>query len=104
MHVTGDPGHVQDYRCLTTCQKQLRQNEPDGQVDIPTWVEVCVMWEPGHLQGRKTFHRLSKTIQSGRCFYQGGGLCDGGSQTCVGTTDVSPTVKNKADRMNQLVR
>ena len=31
-------------------------------------------------------------------------MCDGGSQTQVGTTDVSPPVKNNTDRMNQLVR
>ena len=45
-----------DHRCLTACQKQHRQNEPAGQVDIPTRVEV---------------------------------LCDGGSRTDVGTTDIS---------------
>ena len=27
-----------------------------------------------------------------------------GSRTCVGTTDISPPVKNNTDRMNQLVR
>ena len=27
---------------LTTCQKQHRQNEPAGQVDIPTRVEIHV--------------------------------------------------------------
>ena len=59
-----------DHTCLTTCQKQHRQNVPAGQIDVPTWVEVCVM----------------------------------GSRTCVGTTDVSPPVKNNTDRMNQLVR
>ena len=37
-----------DHRCLTTCQKQHRQNELDGQVDIPTRVEVRVMGDPGH--------------------------------------------------------
>ena len=35
-----------DHRCLTTCQKQHRQNEPAGQVDVPTRVEVCVMGDP----------------------------------------------------------
>ena len=25
-----------DHRCLTTCQKQHRQDEPAGQVDVPT--------------------------------------------------------------------
>ena len=65
-----------DHRCLTACQKQHRQNElasqgdiptrmdvpvmyhclskqhrqhePAGQVDIPTRVEVHVMGDPGH--------------------------------------------------------
>ena len=32
-----------DHRCLTACQKQHRQNEPAGQEDIPTRVEICVM-------------------------------------------------------------
>ena len=38
-----------DHRCLTACQKQHRQNELAGQVDIPTRVEVCVMGDPGHM-------------------------------------------------------
>ena len=52
---------------------------------------------------------LSKTAQtestswSGRCSYLIGGLCDGGSQTLAGTTNVSPPVKNNTDSMNQLV-
>ena len=47
-----------------------------------------------------TSRDLSETTQtewtswSGRHSYQGGGLCDGGSQP----------VKNNTDRMNQLVR
>ena len=32
-----------DHRCLTAGQKQDTQNEPAGQVDIPTRVEVHVM-------------------------------------------------------------
>ena len=36
-----------DHRCLTTSQKQHRQNEPAGQVDIPTRVEVHVTGDPG---------------------------------------------------------
>ena len=60
-----------DHRYLSICQKQHRQNEPAGQVDIPTRVEVHV---------------------------------DGGSWTCVGTTDVLLPVKNNTDRMNQLDR
>ena len=59
-----------DHRHPTACQKQYRQNVPAGQIDIPTWVEVCVMV----------------------------------SRTCVGTTDISPPVKNNTDRMNQIVR
>ena len=35
-----------EHRCLTTCQKQYRQNELAGQIDIPTCVEVCVMGDP----------------------------------------------------------
>ena len=31
-------------------------------------------------------------------------IVDLGSQTRVGTTDVSPPIKNNKDRMNQLVR
>ena len=34
---------------------------------------------------------------------RGGGPCDGGSHTCVGTTDVSPPVINNTDRMKWLV-
>ena len=32
-----------DHRCLSTCDKQHRQNEPAGKEDIPTGVEICVM-------------------------------------------------------------
>ena len=38
----GDPDTSRDHRRLTICQKQYRQNEPAGRVDIPTGVEVCV--------------------------------------------------------------
>ena len=31
-----------DHKLVTTCQKQHKQNEPAGQVDVPTRVEVCV--------------------------------------------------------------
>ena len=99
------PGHVLGPK---TCQKQHRQNEPAGQVDVPTWLEVCVTGDPRHLQGPQMSHRLSKTTQTvwtswlGRHCYWSGGLCDGGSGTHVGTTDVSPPVKNNTDRMNQL--
>ena len=49
-----------DHRCLTTCQKQHRQNEPAGQVDIPTRVEVHVTVDPGQMKGQQTYHDLSK--------------------------------------------
>ena len=32
-----------DHRCLSTCNKQQRQNEPAGKEDIPTGMEICVM-------------------------------------------------------------
>ena len=52
-----------DHRCLTACQKQHRQNEPAGQVDIPTILESscggsrtdvgttdpCEPGDPGHV-------------------------------------------------------
>ena len=38
-----------DHRCLTTCQKKHRQNEPAGLVDFPTGVEVLVIGDPGHM-------------------------------------------------------
>ena len=41
----GDPDTSRDLRRLTTCQKQYRQNEPAGRVDVPTGVEVCVTGE-----------------------------------------------------------
>ena len=49
-----------DHRCLTTCQKQHRQNEPAGQVDVPTRVEVHVTVDPGQMKGQQTYHDLSK--------------------------------------------
>ena len=49
-----------DRRCLTTSQKQHRQNEPAGQVDVPTRVEVSVMRDPGHVLEPQMSHRLSK--------------------------------------------
>ena len=99
-----------DHRHLTECQKQNRQNEPAGRVDVPTRVEVHVTGDFRHMWVPQMSHRLSKTTQtesiswSGRCFYQGGGSYDGGSQTCVGTRDVLRSVKNNTDRMTQLVR
>ena len=38
-----------EHRCLTICLKQYRQNEPAGLIDVPTWVEVCVMGDPRHV-------------------------------------------------------
>ena len=98
-----------DHRCLTTCQKQHRQNEAASQVHIPTRVEVRVIGDPGHMKGPQMSHHLSKTTQtegtswSGRHSYQGARPCDGGSWTHVRTTDVPPPGKNNTDRMNQLV-
>ena len=49
-----------DHRCLTTCQKEHRQNEPAGQLCVPISVEVCVMGDPGPLKGPQMSHDLSK--------------------------------------------
>ena len=38
-----------DHKHFTAYQKQYRQNEPAGQEDIPTGVEVCVMGDPIHI-------------------------------------------------------
>ena len=38
-----------DHRHLTASQIQYSQNEPAGQEDFPTGVEVCVMGDPRHL-------------------------------------------------------
>ena len=53
-----------DHRYLTAFQKQHRQNEPAGQVDISTGVEVHVTRDYIHIYGPQTFHRLSKTTQT----------------------------------------
>ena len=53
----GDPGQMcrsgQHRQTMVidipTCQKQHRQNEIAGQVDIPTRVKVLVMGDPGHV-------------------------------------------------------
>ena len=46
----GDPRHdVGTTDISLNCQKQHRQNEPAGQVDISTRVEVRVMGDPGHV-------------------------------------------------------
>ena len=97
-----------DQRCFTACQKKHRQNEPAGQEDVPIRVEVRVMGDPRHGHGPQMSHRLSKRTQTewtswlGRHCYWSGGQHEGGSRTCVGTTDVSPPIKNNTDRMNQL--
>ena len=57
----GDSDTCRDHRCLTACQKQYRQNESAGQVDVPTRVEGCVTGYPRHVEGPQTSHRLSKT-------------------------------------------
>ena len=38
-----------DHRRPMICQKQHRQNELAGQVDVPTRVKVRVMGDPGHV-------------------------------------------------------
>ena len=53
-----------DHRRLNACQKQHRDNEPAGQVDIPTRVEIRVTGDPGHVKGPQMSHRLSKTTQT----------------------------------------
>ena len=38
-----------DHTRLNACQKQHRENEPAGQVDVPTRVEIRVTGDPGHV-------------------------------------------------------
>ena len=38
-----------DHRHLNACQNQHGENEPAGQVDIPTRVEARGMGDPGHM-------------------------------------------------------
>ena len=45
----GDEDMHRDHRHFTAWQKKHRQNEPAGQVDFPTGVEVLVMGDPGHM-------------------------------------------------------
>ena len=47
--VMGNPDMCRDHRCLTACQKQHRQNESAGQVDVPTRLEVHVTGDPRHV-------------------------------------------------------
>ena len=42
----GNPDTCTDHKHFAACQKQHRQNEPAGQVDIPIKVEVRVMGIP----------------------------------------------------------
>ena len=46
------------------CETQHRQNEPAGQLDIPTRVEVCVMGDDGRLQGPETSNHMLKTTRT----------------------------------------
>ena len=96
-----------DHRCLTACQKQHRQNEPAGQVDIPTRVRgLCDIASRTLLRTTDPppVKNNTDTSRVGRHCYWNSGLHDGGSRTHVGTTDVSPPGKNNTDRTNQLVR
>ena len=74
----GSRRHVGTTDLSPPVKNQHRHNEPAGQVDILSRVEVHVM-----------SHCLSKTTQtestswSGRHSYQGRGLCDRGSGTSV---------------------
>ena len=45
----GIPDRCRDNRHLTNFQKQHRQNELVGQIDISTRVEVRVMGDPSHV-------------------------------------------------------
>ena len=38
-----------DHRRLNAYQKQHTENEPAGEVDIPTRVEIRVIGDPGHV-------------------------------------------------------
>ena len=73
-----------DHRHLTACQKQHRQNEPAGQVDIPTRLEVHVTGDPRHTKGVEV------------CVM-------GNLDTSRDHRHLTMPVKNNTDRMNQLV-
>ena len=53
-----------DHRCLNTSQKQHRQNEPAGQVDVTTRVEVNVMRDPGHVLDHRCLTPCQKITQT----------------------------------------
>ena len=38
-----------DHRCLTVCQIKRRENDPAGQVDVPTRVEIRVTGDCAHV-------------------------------------------------------
>ena len=61
-----------DHRCLTTCQKQHRQNEPAGQVDFPTRAEVHVTGIPDTCRD----HRCSTAWQKKHRQNEPAGLVD----------------------------
>ena len=95
-----------DHRCLTTCQKQQRQNEPAGQVDVPTRLgsmsrcisDTCrdnrclTACQKQHRQNELAGHADIPTRVEVHVMEHPGKV--------VGTTDVSPPVKNNTDRMN----
>ena len=56
----GIPDRCRDHRHLMMCQIQHRQNEPAGQVDVTSRVEVRVMRDPGHVLGPQMSHPQSK--------------------------------------------
>ena len=60
----GDKDMCRDHRHLTTWQKEHRQNEPAGWVDVPTGVEFCVTGDPRHVYGPQTSHNLSIIVQT----------------------------------------
>ena len=45
----GIPDRCRDNRHLTNCQKQHRQNDLAGKVDVPTREEVHVTGDFGHM-------------------------------------------------------
>ena len=111
VHVKGIPDICRDHRCFTTCQKQHRQNEPAGQVGVATvllgwwsvWLGILdTCRDHRHLTACQKQHRQNETA----------GQVDvptlvevhvAGIWTHLGNTDVSPSVKNNTERMNQLV-
>ena len=72
-----------DHRCLTTCEKQDRQNEPTIQLDIPTGVEVHVKGIPDtyrdhrHLTICQKQYRQNEPAGQVDISYLGGGPCAG---------------------------